>query len=63
MKNTGFRRIASRFTPHMTLLYGDHTVVEHSIDAIQLTVRDFVLVQSLRGRGKHIHLARWSLRG
>jgi hypothetical protein len=27
------------------------------------TVRDFVLIQSLRGRGKHIHLARWSLRG
>jgi len=36
---------------------------ERSIDAIQSTVRDFVLVQSLRGRGKHIHLARWSLRG
>jgi hypothetical protein len=47
----------------MTLLYGDHTVVERSIDAIQLTVRDFVLIQCLRGRGKHIHLARWSLRG
>src|SRR6266850_5189351 len=27
MKNAGFRRIASRFTPHMTLLYGDRTVV------------------------------------
>jgi hypothetical protein len=27
------------------------------------TVRDFVPIQSLRGRGKHIHLARWSLRG
>ena len=63
MKNAGFRRVASRFTPHMTLLYGDHAVVERSIDAIQLTVRDFVLIQSLRGRGKHIHLARWSLRG
>jgi hypothetical protein len=34
-----------------------------SIDAIQWTVRDFVLIQSLWGRGKHIHLARWSLRG
>jgi RNA 2',3'-cyclic 3'-phosphodiesterase len=63
MKNAGFRRIASRFTPHMTLLYGDRAVVERSIDAIQWTVRDFVLIQSLRGRGKHIHLARWSLRG
>jgi RNA 2',3'-cyclic 3'-phosphodiesterase len=63
MENAGFRRIASRFTPHVTLLYGDRTVVERSIDAIQLTVRDFALIQSLRGRGKHIHLARWSLRG
>jgi len=63
MKNAGFRRIASRFTPHMTLLYGDRTVVQRSIDAIQWTVRDFVLIRSLRGRAKHIHLARWSLRG
>jgi RNA 2',3'-cyclic 3'-phosphodiesterase len=63
MKNAGFRRIASQFTPHMTLLYGDRTVVERSIDAIQWTVRDFVLIHSLHGRGQHIHLARWSLRG
>ncbi len=63
MKNVGFRRIAPRFTPHMTLLYGDRTVVERSIDAIRWTVRDFVLVQSLRGRSKYIHLARWPLRG
>src|SRR5882724_9420930 len=63
MKNAGFRRIAPRFTPHMTLLYGDRTVVERSIDAIRWTVRDFVLVQSLRGRSKYIHLARWSLHG
>jgi 2'-5' RNA ligase len=63
MKNAGFRRIASRFTPHMTLLYGDRAVAERSVDAIQWTVRDFVLIQSLRGRGQHIRLARWSLRG
>jgi 2'-5' RNA ligase len=63
MKHVGFRRIAPRFTPHMTLLYGDRTVVERSIDAIRWTVRDFVLVQSLRGRSKYIHLARWPLRG
>jgi 2'-5' RNA ligase len=63
LKNAGFRRIASRFTPHMTLLYGDRTVVERPIDAIQWTVRDFVLVRSLRGQSKYIHLARWPLRG
>jgi 2'-5' RNA ligase len=34
-KDAGFRRTASRFTPHMTLLYGDRMVAERSIDAIQ----------------------------
>lgn len=64
MKSVGFRRVASRFTPHMTLLYGDRMVAERSIEAVRWTVRDFVLVQSLRGRGRseYIHLARWPLR-
>jgi 2'-5' RNA ligase len=65
MKKAGIgRSVTSRFTPHMTLLYGDSMVAERSIEPICWTVRDFVLVQSLRGRGrsKHIHLARWPLR-
>jgi RNA 2',3'-cyclic 3'-phosphodiesterase len=65
MKNVGFRRVASQFRPHLTLLYGDRMVAERSIEALRWKVRDFVLVQSLRGRGqsKYIHLARWPLRG
>jgi 2'-5' RNA ligase len=63
MKHAGFREIAPRFTPHMTLLYSDRTVAERSIDAICWTVRDFVLVQSLRGRSQYIDLARWPLQG
>jgi 2'-5' RNA ligase len=65
MKNAGFRKIVSRFQPHMTLLYGDRIVAERSIEAVRWTVRDFVLVQSLRGRGqsRYVHLARWPLRG
>lgn len=66
MKKAGIgRRVTSRFTPHMTLLYGDRMMAERSIDAVRWTVRDFVLVQSLRGRGRseYIHLARWQLRG
>ncbi len=63
MTHAGFRQIAPRFTPHMTLLYSDRTVTERSIDAIPWTVRDFVLVQSLRGRSQYVHLARWPLRG
>jgi RNA 2',3'-cyclic 3'-phosphodiesterase len=66
MKKAGIgRSVTPRFTPHMTLLYGDRMVAERSIEPIRWVVRDFVLVQSLRGRGqnKHIHLARWPLQG
>jgi 2'-5' RNA ligase len=65
MKSVGFRRVTSRFTPHMTLLYGDRIVKERPVEAVRWTARDFVLVQSLRGRGHsdYIHLARWPLRG
>jgi RNA 2',3'-cyclic 3'-phosphodiesterase len=65
MKSVGFRRVASRFTPHMTLLYGDRIVKERAIEAIRWTVHDFVLVQSLRDRGHSEcnHLARWQLHG
>jgi RNA 2',3'-cyclic 3'-phosphodiesterase len=65
MKKAGIgRSVSSRFTPHLTLLYGDRMVTERSIEPIRWTVRDFVLVQSLRGRGqsKHVHLERWPLR-
>jgi len=65
MKLAGFRGVASDFRPHMTLLYGDRVVKERPIEAVGWTVRDFVLVHSLRGRGqsKYVHLARWPLRG
>jgi RNA 2',3'-cyclic 3'-phosphodiesterase len=49
------------YTPHVTLQYGDAMVDEHPVDAVSWTVRDFVLVRSLLGRGQHIALARWSL--
>jgi 2'-5' RNA ligase len=65
MKKAGIgRSVTPRFTPHLTLLYGDRMVTERSIEPIRWTVRDFVLVQSLRGRGqaKHNLLARWPLR-
>jgi 2'-5' RNA ligase len=64
MKRVGFRRVASQFRPHLTLLYGDRVVRERSVEAVRWTVHDFVLVQSLRGRGqsKYVHLARWPLR-
>jgi 2'-5' RNA ligase len=64
MKKAGIgRSVTPRFTPHMTLLYSDRMVKEQPIEPVRWTVRDFVLVQSLRGRGEshHNHLARWPL--
>jgi 2'-5' RNA ligase len=65
MKKVGFRRVTSRFKPHMTLIYGDRMLTRQSVESVRWSVRDFVLVQSLRGRGqsKYIQLARWPLRG
>lgn len=51
-----------RFTPHMTLLYGDHPVAEQGVAPIAWTAREFVLVHSLIGQGRYIVLARWPLR-
>jgi 2'-5' RNA ligase len=64
MKKSGLgRRVASHFSPHMTLLYDDRIVKERAIDAVRLTVRDFALVHSLLGRSRYIELARWPLQG
>lgn len=51
-------------TPHVTLVY-DGLVVHPSMldEPITWTVREFVLVHSLYGRGRHIHLDRWPLQG
>jgi 2'-5' RNA ligase len=51
----------SQFTPHITLLYDGHRIEEQFIEPIRWTVRDFVLVHSLRGRTRHIPLERWHL--
>jgi 2'-5' RNA ligase len=50
-----------QFTPHITLLYDGRRIEEQFIEPIRWTVRDFVLVHSLRGRTKHIPLERWHL--
>jgi 2'-5' RNA ligase len=51
----------SKFTPHITLLYDGCRIEEQFIEPIRWTVRDFVLVHSMRGRTKHIPLERWHL--
>lgn len=51
-------------TPHVTLVYDGLSISEMLLEEpIRWTVREFVLVRSLYGRGRHIHLGRWKLDG
>ena len=49
------------FKPHVTLLRDPVRAKASRITPVSWTVRDFVLVHSLLGQTKHIHLGRWSL--
>lgn len=49
------------FTPHLTLLRDTRAVAEQSVAPIAWTAREFVLVRSLIGQGRHVVLARWPL--
>ena len=49
--------------PHLTLLYDARCIDEQPIEPIEWTVRQFVLVHSLLGKGAYKSLGRWPLRG
>jgi 2'-5' RNA ligase len=51
------------FKPHVTLLRDQIRAKPMAIEPIAWTVRDFVLIHSLLGQTKHVHLGRWPLRG
>jgi RNA 2',3'-cyclic 3'-phosphodiesterase len=53
--------VPQSYTPHVTLLWADQCVSDYPIYPICWTVEDFVLVLSLQGQSRHVHLARWSL--
>ena len=54
----------SKFTPHLTLLYDERWIPERGIEPVRWTVREFVLVRSLIGRGRPYDiLGRWPLSG
>jgi 2'-5' RNA ligase len=57
------RWVTLHYTPHMTLLYDDLSVAEQSVEPVEWTVREFVLVHSLVGETQHVPLKRWPLRG
>ena len=60
----GLRRyIDPAFNPHVTLSYDFSDAPEHIIEPISWTVRQFVLIESLLGRHRHIERGCWSIRG
>ena len=54
-------RANAKFAPHVTLMYDSQGVPEQAVEPIRWTAHDFVLVHSLLGQTKHIHLGRWPL--
>jgi 2'-5' RNA ligase len=57
------RRKQRAYNPHVTLLYDDRRIPDQPVEPISWIVREFALVCSLHGQGRHIRLARWPLRG
>lgn len=50
-------------TPHITLLGGKAQVPRTLVDPIAWTAREFVLLDSVVGEGRHEVLGRWALNG
>lgn len=63
IEKRGLGRPRPGYMPHITLLYDTCGIEEHAIEPIRWTVREFVLVHSLLGQGRHIPLGRWRLEG
>jgi RNA 2',3'-cyclic 3'-phosphodiesterase len=51
----------AKFAPHVTLMYDDQGIAEQAVEPVSWTAHDFVLVHSLIGQTRHIHLGRWPL--
>jgi RNA 2',3'-cyclic 3'-phosphodiesterase len=62
MRMIGFRHWERKFTPHVTLNYGDCIVPEQQVREIRWHVTDVSLVCSAYGRGKHFVLHTWPLK-
>ena len=50
------------FNPHMTLLYANRPVEKQPVEPLRWTAREFVLIHSFIGLGRHEIVARWPLR-
>lgn len=56
------RYLKRDFIPHVTLLYDKRLLTPQAVEPIRWTVRDFSLVRSLLGRGRHEVIGTWPLR-
>lgn len=63
LRGAGLRVSRARFTPHLTLLYGECRFDPCEIGPLAWTVREFVLIHSWLGEGRYDVEGRWSLRG
>lgn len=63
MRQVGFheRQIRRSFNPHVTLDYRHALLARRTIEPIAWRVSEFMLVDSLYGRGEHVVLGRWPL--
>ena len=48
-------------SPHLTVMYDESRTGEFTIEPIGWTVSRFVLIDSLVGQSRHVHLGQWSL--
>jgi RNA 2',3'-cyclic 3'-phosphodiesterase len=64
LKTTAARHwLKPAYTPHLTLLYDDKQVSLQAIEMVGWRARELVLVHSLVGQSRHVHLGRWPLKG
>lgn len=59
----GLGPVRRQYTPHVTLLYDERGIEEHTVEPVRWSVREFALVHSLRGKGRYVVLGRWPLGG
>jgi len=48
-------------SPHLTMMYDENRICDFAIEPIGWTVSRFVLIDSLVGQSRHMHLGQWSL--
>jgi 2'-5' RNA ligase len=62
LDTAGLGHAVPRYTPHVTLVYGDRPVADRAVEPVGWGVHEFVLVHSLLGRSRYIPLACFPLR-